>query len=315
MVMKRPAVFLDRDNTLIASDGYLGDKDQVRLIDGAAELIAAVRRLGYAVVVFSNQSGVARGMFTEEAVKAVNARMVELLQAENPEALIDRQEYCPFHPEAVVAEYRKDSELRKPRPGMILKAAHEMELDLAASWVIGDAPRDIEAGAAAGCRTILYRDAALPASPAAAEEPAVRPDFEVAALEDAQGIISSADFVSLGDSITGPQRPGVRAGSRHPAAGQTIPASPSQDSRVAQELGRIRTTLNSILDEQRKKPAPSGGEFSISKMLGGMVQVVALACMIVAFTQRGNPAAMSAMLLWAGVLELLTIALLLMGGR
>lgn len=311
--MKHPAVFLDRDNTLIVSDGYLGDKDQVRLIEGAADLIAAVRRLGYAVVVFSNQSGVARGMFTEEAVRAVNDRMAELLQRENPEALIDRQEYCPFHPEAVVEQYRQDSELRKPKPGMILKAAHEMELDLPASWVIGDAPRDIEAGAAAGCRTILFRDSALPASPAAEEASAVRPDFEVAAMEDAREIISSADCVSLGDSMAEGPHPGLRGGVRQVGGGQTLPAGASQDSRMAQELGRIRGVLSSILEEQRKAKEPLGGEFSISKLLGGIVQVMALACIFVAFTQRGNPAAMTAMLLWAVVLELLTIALLLMG--
>ena len=311
--MKKPAVFFDRDNTLIVSDGYLGDKEQVRLIDGASDLIAAVRRLGYAVVVFSNQSGVARGMFTEEAVKAVNDRMAELLKGDNPEALIDRQEYCPFHPEAMVEEYRKDSELRKPRPGMILKAAHEMELDLTASWVIGDAARDIEAGAAAGCRTILYHDSFVPASAAAAEPSAVRPDFEVGALEDAREIISSADCVSLGDSITDAQHPGLRVGPSFSSGGQTIRASVSQDSRMAQELGRIRVTLGNILDEQRKKPASSGGEFSVSKLLGGIVQVIALACIFIAFSQRGNLSLMSVMLLWAAVLELLTIALLLMG--
>ncbi len=311
--MKHPAVFLDRDNTLIVSDGYLGDKDQVRLIDGAADLIAAVRRLGYAVVVFSNQSGVARGLFTEEAVRAVNDRMAELLKRENPEALIDRQEYCPFHPEAVVDQYRKDSELRKPRPGMILKAAHEMELDLPSSWVIGDAGRDIEAGAAAGCRTILFRDSALPASPAAEQAAAVRPDFEVAAMADAQEIISSADCVSLGDSITEAPHPPLRGGVRQVGGGQTLPTSVSQDSRMAQELGRIRATLGSILEEQRKQKRPPVGEFSVSNLLGGIVQVVALACIFVAFIQRGNPAAMTAMLLWAVVLELLTIALLMMG--
>lgn len=311
--MKQPAVFFDRDNTLIVSDGYLGDKDQVRLIGGAADLIAAVRQLGYAVVVFSNQSGVARGMFTEEAVKAVNDRMAELLKGDNPQALIDRQEYCPFHPEALVEEYRQDSELRKPRPGMILKAAHEMQLDLTASWVIGDAARDIEAGAAAGCRTILYRDPSLPASPAAAESSAVRPDFQVAALEEAREIISSADCVSLGDSLTEEPHPGFRRGLRQPPAGQTMPVSVSQDSRMALELGRIRSTLSSILEEQRKTQKPPGGEFSIGKLLGGIVQVLALACIFIAFIGRGDATLMSAMLLWAAVLELLTIALLLMG--
>ena len=311
--MKQPAVFFDRDNTLIVSDGYLGDKDQVRLINGAADLIAAVRQLGYAVVVFSNQSGVARGMFTEEAVKAVNDRMAELLKGDNSQALIDRHEYCPFHPEALVEEYRQDSELRKPRPGMILKAAHEMQLDLTASWVIGDAARDIEAGAAAGCRTILYRDSSLPASPAAAESSVVRPDFQVAALEEAREIISSADCVSLGDSLTEEPHPGFRRGLRQPSAGQTMPVSVSQDSRMAQELGRIRSTLSSILEEQRKTQKPPGGEFSIGKLLGGIVQVLALACIFIAFFGRSDATLMSAMLLWAAVLELLTIALLLMG--
>ena len=88
--MKRPAVFFDRDNTLIISDGYLGDPLQVVLIKGAADAVATVRTLGYATVVVSNQSGVARGMFNEDAVRAVDTRMDELLAAENPHAIVDR---------------------------------------------------------------------------------------------------------------------------------------------------------------------------------------------------------------------------------
>src|SRR5438309_7008255 len=88
--MKRPAVFFDRDNTLIASDGYLGDPSKVTIIEGAADAIARLRALGFRIIVVSNQSGVARGMFTEDAVRAVNERMNELLLADNPRALIDR---------------------------------------------------------------------------------------------------------------------------------------------------------------------------------------------------------------------------------
>src|SRR5439155_23237372 len=113
---------------------------------------ARVRRMGFATVVFSNQSGVARGMFDEQAVCAVNRRIEELLVQANPDAIIDRQEYCPFHPEGSVEFYRQESDLRKPKPGMILRAANQMALDLSRSWVIGDAPRDIEAGKAAVCR-------------------------------------------------------------------------------------------------------------------------------------------------------------------
>src|SRR3954447_23017842 len=165
--MKRPAVFFDRDNTLIASDGYLGDPAKVRLIPGAAEAVARARQLGYAVVVVSNQSGVARGMFSEEDVQAVNKRMDELLVAENPGAVVDRHEYCPFRPDGTVDVYARDSDRRKPKPGMILSAAEKLALDLSRSWVIGDAGRDIEAARAAGCRAILFRDPKLPKSAAA----------------------------------------------------------------------------------------------------------------------------------------------------
>ncbi|MGE5610749.1 MAG: D-glycero-alpha-D-manno-heptose-1,7-bisphosphate 7-phosphatase, partial [Bacillota bacterium] len=183
--MKRPAIFFDRDNTLIASDGYLGDPAGVVLIDGAADAVARARQYGYKVVTFSNQSGVARGMFTEEDVQAVNQRMSELLQQANPSAVIEHHEYCPYHPEATVEKYKQDSFLRKPKPGMILQAAEKLSLDLTRSWVIGDAPRDIEAGRAAGCRTILFTDPKLPPSPAAEVESEIQPDFVVASLREA----------------------------------------------------------------------------------------------------------------------------------
>ena len=139
--MKRPAVFFDRDNTLIVSDGYLGNPAKVRLIEGAADAVARARSIGYATVVFSNQSGVARGLFDEQAVHAVNGRLDELLHDLNQAAVIDRHEFCPFHPEATVEAYRQESDLRKPRPGMILQAAEKLALDLPRSWAIGDAPR------------------------------------------------------------------------------------------------------------------------------------------------------------------------------
>jgi histidinol-phosphate phosphatase family protein len=185
----RPAVFFDRDNTLIPSSGYLGDPAEVRLVEGAAEAVARVRAFGFAVVVASNQSGVARGLFTEEDVRAVNLRIDELLRATHPGALVDRHEFCPYHAEAPVERYRRDSELRKPRPGMLLRAASELGLDLPASWMIGDAPRDIEAGRAAGCHTILLRAPGLETSPAATESFSVQPDAVVSSLSEAVEVI------------------------------------------------------------------------------------------------------------------------------
>ena len=183
--MKRPAVFFDRDNTLIACDDYLGDPSKVALVEGAADAVARARGLGYATVIFSNQSGVARGYYSEEAVHAVNARLDEVLADANPKAVIDRHDFCPFHPDASIDKYRQDSHLRKPRPGMIHQAAEALALDLTRSWVVGDAPRDIEAGKAAGCRTILFADPKLKASPAALAERKVEPDYICSTLAEA----------------------------------------------------------------------------------------------------------------------------------
>jgi len=310
-IMKRPAVFFDRDNTLIVSNGYLGNPAEVKLIAGAAALVAQVRRLGYAAVVVSNQSGVARGMFREEDVEAVNRRMEELLSAENPEAIIERHEYCPFHPEALLEAYRKDSDLRKPKPGMILKAAQEMDLSLATSWMIGDAPRDIEAGAAAGCRTILFRDDELTASPAAAEVQRVQPDFVVGSLDDAGRIISSADFISLGDSITAPAHDNTDCGAQSPEHGETVGIRIAHDPRVPDELNRIHATLDKILAQLGKPRMPA--PFSVSRLLGGVVQVLGLACLMVAIISYQDRTAVYWWLTWAIAVELLSIALLLMG--
>jgi D-glycero-D-manno-heptose 1,7-bisphosphate phosphatase len=189
--MKRPAVFFDRDNTLIVSDGYLGDPDGVVLVDGAAELVARIRRLGYAAVTFSNQSGVARGLFTEQDVHRVNSKLDEMLLDHEAGAVIDRHEFCPHHPEAVVPRYRQASEFRKPSPGMIYQAARQLGLDLTRSWVVGDAPRDIEAGRAAGCRTILFRGPALPPSSAASEPLSVEPDFVAGSLKEVGDLIEN----------------------------------------------------------------------------------------------------------------------------
>ena len=186
----RSAVFFDRDNTLIISDGYLGDATQVRLIDGAAAAIARARRMGFVIVTVSNQSGVARGMFDEDAVRAVNAALDAALAATDPDAIIDRHEFCPFHPEGIIDRYRHDTPLRKPGPGMIQKAARELNLDLPSSWLIGDTPRDIAAARAAGCRAILFVPPGIAPSPTVTE-PGPVPDHTVTSLSAAIDIIEA----------------------------------------------------------------------------------------------------------------------------
>ncbi|MFQ5413250.1 MAG: D-glycero-alpha-D-manno-heptose-1,7-bisphosphate 7-phosphatase, partial [Phycisphaerae bacterium] len=153
--MKRSAVFLDRDGTVIEDTGYLADPDQVRLIPGSSGAIRRLRDTGSLILIVSNQSGVARGLFDEADLARVHERMETLLHADG--AQLDDAYYCPYldGPDAAVAAYRRHSDLRKPHPGMLLAAARDHDLDLTASWMIGDAPSDVEAGARAGCRTIL----------------------------------------------------------------------------------------------------------------------------------------------------------------
>lgn len=374
--MKRPAVFFDRDNTLIASDGYLGDPSGVVLVDGAAEIVARVRSLGYAVVVFSNQSGVARGMFSEEDVHRVNSRLDEMLADLNPQAVIDRHEFCPFHPEGTVAEYAKESELRKPRPGMIHQAAEKLALDLPKSWVIGDAPRDIEAGKAAGCRTIWFKDPKLPPSNAARELMLTVPDAVVSTLREAMDVIAREALVrhasppdvttSAGDSdpegeaetppeaepapvaespvrlppppppvSSEPRRPtssGPRSVSsakplmqmlaekRAAAAAAAAAASANAEAQQAAPAGGAVSVANSarleelaeqILQELQSRREHHEPDFSISKLLAGIMQILAIAVPLMAHFIYNAP--VEIVLLLGIFIEAFTIALLIMG--
>jgi D-glycero-D-manno-heptose 1,7-bisphosphate phosphatase len=293
--MRRPAVFFDRDNTLIVCDGYLGEASKVVLVNGAPDAIARARRLGYAIVVFSNQSGVARGMFTEEDVHAVNTRLDELLADANPAAVIDRHEFCPFHPDGVIERYRKDSPLRKPAPGMILQATEKLALDLSRSWVIGDAPRDIEAGKAAGCRTILFHHPDLSASPAQKSDTTVLPDHFVESLKEAVNIIEKT--------------PDVEA---PPVEEEAAASGP-----VLVDLSNLEKLVGDVLEELRKprQPVPlpalaHSRKFSISKLFAGIVQMLALATLLLSYWAQSNH--LQTFLLLAIMLQLFTIALLLM---
>jgi D-glycero-D-manno-heptose 1,7-bisphosphate phosphatase len=150
-----PALFLDRDGTLIADVHYLAHPDQVRLLPTAADAVRRINELGIPAIVVTNQAGVARGYFPESRIAEVHARLDELLH--NAGARIDGYYVCPHHPDGVVDGYRLVCNCRKPEPGLLLRAASERGLDLARSCLIGDKPSDMEAGARAGCRTVLVR--------------------------------------------------------------------------------------------------------------------------------------------------------------
>lgn len=147
--MKRPGAFLDRDGVLIVDCGYPHRPDQLILIPGAAEAVKRLNAAGYVVVIVTNQSGVARGLFSEETMHGFNALLVARLAEAG--ARIDAVYACPFHAEAVDDRYRHpDHPDRKPNPGMLLKAVAEHDLDPARSLMIGDQPSDMEAARRAG---------------------------------------------------------------------------------------------------------------------------------------------------------------------
>jgi len=149
----RPAVFLDRDGTIIEDVDYLTRPDQLRLIPGAAAAIRQFNERNIPVVVVTNQSAVARGMLSEAGLAEIHERLRSMLAAEG--ARLDAIYYCPHHPDGSQAAYRRTCECRKPKAGMLLQAARDLNIDLTASIMIGDGLRDLEAGAAAGCRTLI----------------------------------------------------------------------------------------------------------------------------------------------------------------
>src|SRR4051794_11719416 len=153
VTMRRRAVFLDKDGTLIEDIPYNVDPARIRLLPGTAEGLRAMHRAGFLLIVVSNQSGVARGYFPEAALVAVENRLHALF-AEIGVPLAGFY-YCPHHPDGAVPEYAISCLCRKPWHGLLVRASREHEIDRDASWLIGDILDDIEAGHRAGCRAIL----------------------------------------------------------------------------------------------------------------------------------------------------------------
>jgi D-glycero-D-manno-heptose 1,7-bisphosphate phosphatase len=151
----RPAVFLDRDGTLIEEKGYLSELDQVQPFPWSAEAVRLLRDAGFAVVVVTNQAGVARGFFDEAFVRATHAQLDARLEAAG--AAVDGYYYCPHHPDGSVERYRLTCRCRKPAPGMIEAAARDLGLDVARSFVVGDKWLDVGLAENAGATGLLVR--------------------------------------------------------------------------------------------------------------------------------------------------------------
>lgn len=155
----RAAVFLDRDGVLVEDGGYLVDAAEIRVLEGVPEALAALAASGRALVVVTNQTVVSRGLATEDDVTRLNAEIEARLRAAGAPPL-EGFYVCPHHPSATVPAFRADCDCRKPRPGLLLRAASELGLDLGASVLVGDRRTDVTAGALAGCATVLVRTGA-----------------------------------------------------------------------------------------------------------------------------------------------------------
>jgi len=209
--MSDRAIFLDRDDTLIKDPGYISSPDQVELLEGVPEALIKLRELGYKLIVVSNQSGVARGIVTEKALGKIHDRLEQLLAEKD--AHLDRIYYCPYHPDGVVPKYRKESNNRKPNPGMLLDAAKDMDIDLEQSWCIGNSNRDVEAGKSAGCKTILID------AHSKHKQTDVKPDYRAVNLREAVNIIKKH----------------LRSYARTTISTQTNPAAAGEQSEIASD--------------------------------------------------------------------------------
>lgn len=150
-----PAVFLDRDGTLIEEVGYLDRTERIELYPWTVDAVRLLNRAGLRVVVVTNQAGVARGIFEERFVGEAHRYLDERLAVAG--ARIDGYYYCPHHPDAPLEAYRRHCDCRKPRPGMVQRAADELQLDVQRSFVVGDRWSDVQIAHAVGAHGVLVK--------------------------------------------------------------------------------------------------------------------------------------------------------------
>lgn len=268
--MANKAVFVDRDHTLIEDPGYLSDPEAVRLLPGVELAIKSLKQSGYQIIVVTNQSGVARGMLTEEALEVIHAEMRRQLADKG--AHVDGIYYCPYHPEGTIEEYAKDSDLRKPQPGMLLKAAMEKDIDLAGSWMVGDSGRDVEAGQRAGCRTIRIRTRSTHTA-GISEQEDVQADYTVRNLVDAARVILRAVPGQAGEEPTVSAEPGETSAT----ATHIGPLAPA-DVETMDEDGVRREILRHVRQLARAEHVE---EFSFLRLTGGVAQMLSLLALVI----------------------------------
>ena len=276
--MANKAVFLDRDRTLIEDPGYLSAPEAVKLLPGVDLALKSLAGAGFKIVVVTNQSGIARGLLTEETLEKIHGELRRQLAAGG--AHVDAIHYCPFHPEGTVEQYAKESELRKPRPGMLLQAAEELDIDLSRSWMVGDSPRDVEAGYRAGCRTIRVRIPDAPPAVGQESDESVQADFSVRNLVEAARLI-------------------IRQADAAPAPAAAPAASPRPNGREEDLMHDSEVRREILRYVRHLARAGQHEEFSFLKLAGGISQILALLALLNVFWRLLNEAPAQQTITWA----------------
>ncbi|MGD1043058.1 MAG: HAD family hydrolase [Sedimentisphaerales bacterium] len=309
--MSNKAIFLDRDNTIIEDPGYINNPDQVKLIEGVTEPLSELKAMGYKLVVVSNQSAVARGIVTEEALGQIHKRLEQLLAEKG--VSLDRIYYCPYYIDGVIPKYRRESDWRKPNPGMLLAAGKDMDINLPESWMVGDSPSDIEAGARAGCRTIMlagrtHEQKIRPGEPG--------PDYRAVNLKEVVNIIKMRVRSGQESANTLPLEQPVQQREEGPQQ----EAEPEQAGpRQADGQQTREQLLRSILDQLKLMQRTNMfGEFSMTRFIAGIAQGLVFLCLLVSVWFLMDPAKQSNPLLisigFAILLQLMALTFYMMRG-
>jgi len=256
------AVFLDRDGTLTHEcPGYITNAEDLKLIDGVGQALRRLHAAGYLLVVVTNQACLAKDMLKEKTLRKIHDRLESLLAEKAVQ--LDGIYFCGHHPEGTVEKYVQEPDRRKPAPGMLIEAADQLGIDLGKSWMVGNATRDAQAGRQAGCRTIILTDPEQTAKGGLGEPDITAADFAVHNLPEAVDVIIAQDIGSVDSD-------------EQPSAGQVQPPPAVQNDNTR--------LLTDILRELRHQRVTQGHrEFSVSKMLAGMLQCTVFLCLVMAY--------------------------------
>jgi D,D-heptose 1,7-bisphosphate phosphatase len=248
--------------------------------------------MGYKIVIVTNQSGVARGILTEKTLARIHDKLKDMLGDKG--ASVDGIYYCPYLEDGVIQKYRKNSELRKPKPGMLLKAAEEMDIDLKSSWMVGDSERDVQAGNAAGCKSIFIN--AVPKDNKHLEKDAI-PDYRAVNFQEAVNIIQKEQsFAAEKTEDTAGQISEKQETGRQTEEMPNEPAAqPIQEKQPKYKNidSQIESSeyLRKIHEELKKRNREEVfTEFSVIRMLAGALQVIAGFCILLGLWFIMSPA-------------------------